>query len=297
MKQLIAFVLAIIFINLSCTKNEKEAFTYPTHDYLLVKKKLDTINAEFQKSGYKPTFIKLKKSKKSIIFFGASHVRDTLHPQFEAIKDAFLAQKPQIAFNEGGQIKEDKSFKSEGQAILEDGETGLLKHLCNNSQIKLLNGDMDTSDEFKELLKVYPKDQVLLYLACERFLNPYKSGFLAQMPIEVAYQKDFITYLTKYKFPLNTQDKSFPYIKSLYFKYFKKPLELENLVEVHDYYLLNTGIFGNIGRKSKEIRDQTLLHKIDDALNDYDRVFVVFGGSHLVAVQPGLQYIIDKKRK
>jgi hypothetical protein len=297
MMQFIAILLAIFFFSFACTNKESNVISYPTYDYLLVKKKLDTINAEFNKSGYKPTFLKLTKNNKSLVFFGASHVRDTLHPQFKAVKDAFLAQKPQVAFNEGGQIPEEKTFKSEGEAILEDGETGLLKHLCNQSQIKLINGDMDTAEEFNGLLKAFPKDQVLLYLACERFLNPYKSGFLGDMPIEAAYQKDFLTYLTKYKFPLTTQNKSFPYLKSLYFKYFKKTLELKNLVEVHDYYLLNTGAFGDIGRKSKEIRDQALLLKIDLALDSNDRVFVVFGASHLVAVQPGLQYIIDKKRK
>jgi hypothetical protein len=47
---------------------------------------------------------------------------------------------------------------------------------------------------------------------------------------------------------------------------------------------------------TKEVRDQALLMKIDSALNRYDKVLVVFGGSHRIAVQPALEQIINKKR-
>lgn len=59
-----------------------------------------------------------------------------------------------------------------------------------------------------------------------------------------------------------------------------QPLALNHLVDVHEAYLNDTGLFGRIGRASKDIRDQALLTKIDNAINEYDRVFVVFGASH-----------------
>ncbi len=71
---------------------------------------------------------------------------------------------------------------------------------------------------------------------------------------------------------------------------------LNQLVEVHEYYLTNLGDFGKIGRASKQIRDQVLLAKIDKALDTYDHVFITFGGSHLVAVKPVLKYIFEKHK-
>ncbi|MGL4630708.1 MAG: hypothetical protein ACRCVT_05820 [Leadbetterella sp.] len=287
------FFVFTLFVFCSCKSKTDKKSLYPTIDYLLVKRKLDTLNAEIKLTGYKPTFTTLTKGNKTIVFFGASHVQDSLHPQFEALRRVFIDLKPEVAFNEGGQLPDSLHFRSLGKAIEADGETGLAKYLCDNNGTKLFNGDMDTSEEFKILLKHFPKEQVFLYLAIERFLHPYKNGYLANLPIEQAYQKGFIAYLRKHNFPVDSE--SLDYIKTLYMKYFKTPLTMGTLIEVHDYYLMNTGIFGKIGRKSKDIRDQVLLQKIDDSLDTFDRVFVVFGASHWVAVQPALNYIISKK--
>lgn len=290
----IIFTLLIFFLSISC-KKEAKIENYPTINYLIVKLKLDTLNAEINKAGfYKPLVTKLNKGKKSLVFYGASHVRDTLHEQFAGISKTFINQKPEIAFNEGGQIPDSAKYLSAGRAILEEGETGLVKHLCNHAQIKLLNGDMNTKEEFAGLLAVFPKDQVLLYLACERFFNPYRQGFLGKISIEEAYKKVFLSYLEKNDFKLKQEEKKLSYLRKIYQLYFNKPLNLETLVEVHDFYLTNKGRFGDIGRHSKEIRDQVLLSKIDKAFEKYDRVFVVFGASHWVAVQPALKHIIEK---
>jgi hypothetical protein len=295
MTKLILFFISFSLI-FSCKKEEKIE-KYPTLNYFNVKQKLDIINARMMAEGiYKPIFTEIKMGKKSLVFYAASHVRDTLHGQFVGIIKIFKNQKPEIAFNEGGQVKDSVKYQSAGKAIEADGETGLLKHLCNQANIKMLNGDMNTKDEFAGLLATYPKDQLLLYLACERFLNPYRQGFLGKIPIEEAYQNDFLKYLEKYDFKLTAEEKSFIYLKTIYEKYFRKVLNLSTLVDVQDYYLTNKGRFGDIGRYSKAIRDQVLLTKIDKALNTYDRVFVVFGASHWVAVQPGLSYIMDKHK-
>lgn len=55
------------------------------------------------------------------------------------------------------------------------------------------------------------------------------------------------------------------------------------------------GKFQEIGRKSKNIRDQYLLNTIDSLLNQNDTVFVVFGGWHLLICKPGLKEIIEQK--
>jgi hypothetical protein len=48
------------------------------------------------------------------------------------------------------------------------------------------------------------------------------------------------------------------------------------LVEVHEYYLINDGVLGDMGRVTKIVHDQALLEKTDNALDACDRVFVVF---------------------
>lgn len=286
-------VVGVAFTILSCQQESNQPH-YPTIDYLTVRKKLDTLNANFAAHGYHPTVTSVKKGRKHLVFFGASHVREVDHPQFKALEQAFLAQRPQIAFNEGGQLPKSKQYPSSDSAIKAKGETGLLKYLCDRQPIDMLNGDMATKDEFAQLLKRFPKDQVYLYMAVERFLNPFRQGYNSGQSFEDAFQREHVAYLEQNGFRLSTQEKTTAYLKRLYERYFRQPLDLNHLVEMHDYYLNNTGIFGQIGRASKDMRDQALLTKIDKALATHDRVFVVFGGSHWVAVQPALHYIINK---
>ena len=275
---------------------EKEcAAQYPTIDYMLVRRKLDTLNTDWITHGYQPTVTSLTNGEKSLTFFGTSHVRNVDHPQFSALVAAFRAQKPQLAFNEGGVIPKTTRYTSVEEAIRIRGEKGVLKYLCDQANIDLLNGDMDTRAEFTELLRRFPRESVYLYMAVERFLNPFRQGYY-KGTYEVAFQREHVAYLEQNGFKLSSPEKTTAYLRRLYRRYLHKPLNLNYLIPVQDYYLTNTGILGQLGRASKDIRDQALLTKIDQALNQYDRVFVVFGGSHWVAVQPALPYLINKSR-
>ena len=287
------FMVFAFFVGLSCHQKENQS-AYPTIDYLTVRKKLDTLNADRNAHGYSPTVTVSTNGQKQLVFFGAVHVREVNHPQFGALEDLFLVQKPQIAFNEGGQIT--KQYRLREAAIEANGESGLLKYLSDRQGIAMMDGDMSVKDEFKALLERFPNEQVYLYMAVERFLNPYYQGYTKDLSYKEAFQKEYVDYLEQNGFKLTPEQKTMAYLGALYKKYFGQPLDPEHLVELHDYYLTDTGIFGKIGRASKEIRDQALLTKIDQALNKYDRVFVAFGASHWVAVQPALQYIIDKPR-
>lgn len=297
------FVLLTVIA--SCKQKGQELSTadtaYTTRDYLIVRKYLDTLNAKMQAQldstgAYTIPYTDLANGKKRLVFFGAAHGRGVGDVQFTLIEKAFMDAKPEIAFNEGGQIPENQIYPSLDSAIKHDGETGCLKYLCDQANIKMLNGDMEDKEEFEALQKTIPKDQIHLYMAIERFLNPYKHGRYNDMTLEEAYQKKFISYLDRSDFTRSAEEKTFPYVKNLYKHYLKKELNMDSLIEVHEYYLLDEGIFGNVGRATKEVRDAALLKKIDEALDKYDRVFVVFGGSHRIAVEPALKQIINKAR-
>lgn len=272
---------------------------YNVMDYRKVKLVLDTLNAkrreEIDSTGtFTIQYTELTHGKKHLIFFGTNHVRYVDHPQFQVLAKVFREMSPQIAFNEGGEIPKSQKYKSITDGILRNGETGLLKYLSDSIGIDMKDGDMDTRSEFKELLKTIPQDQVYLYMAIERFLNGYRDGYFGKKSIEKSFQDDFISYLEENGFPVTDEERNFDHVKDLYKKYFGEELVLNNLLPVHDYYLIDDGIFGDVGRRTKVVRDEALLSKIDSALYKYDRVFVVFGGSHRIAVEPALKEIIRK---
>jgi hypothetical protein len=294
-----AFILLSFF---SCTKEQQgETLAYKTRDYREVKLRLDTLNATLQAQAdstgtFTFPYTDLVNGKKHLIFYGASHTRDPKHPQFRQIENAFRGMKPEIAFNEGGQILENQTYSNIDSAVLGKGEIGLLKYLCDASGIKMMNGDMEDKQEFEELQKTIPKDQIYLYMAVERYLNGYKLGHFPGMSLEEGWNTKFIPYLRRSEFRLTPEEESLDSLKKIYKHYLQKDSSLDSLVELHEYYLTNDGVLGDVGRATKMVRDQALLHKIDNVLDQYDKVFVVFGGSHRIALEPALKQIISKKR-
>src|ERR1035437_4912123 len=106
-----------------------------------------------------PYIVDLHKNSKHLIVIGTLHSRDTANQLFADIERIFKDLKPEVAINEGGEVK--KTYTDRNSAIVKNGELGLLKFLCDNQNIKMLNGDMPDDKEFDELAKAYSKDEAL----------------------------------------------------------------------------------------------------------------------------------------
>lgn len=280
------FLLVLLF--LCACRHPAEKVSYPTRDYLVVGKMMDTIKP--------PYIVDASAGKKHVVLIGCDHNRDPKHPQFALIEQYFKKLKPQIAFNEGGQLA-DTSISSFRDGIIKHGESGALKYLSDQSHIKMLDGDMTDSAEFKAMLKKYPKDKLFLYYVMERMVIPYVNGAYGKTPFEAFYIKSVKPWFAEPGFPLNEQEQRYEYFTGIYHKYVGtdfKPV-ITNDIERFDYLNSNCE-FCAIGRASKMVRDSTLLSKIDNALNSNDRVMVTFGQGHALAIEPALRQMVAKHR-
>lgn len=278
-------------LTVACTLHKsynKKALSYRTNDYVTVGRMMDTVKT--------PYVIDLVKGKKRVVFIGCEHTRDTLHPQFRILKSYFDKLQPQIAFNEGGQVGMDIHFASYNQGILGNGETGALKYLSDGTRIKMQNGDLTDSVEFKLTLQKYSADDLLLYYMMERLVIPQLSGAYGNRPFEELYDKAIDKWFIAQGFPLLPQQRSLAYFKALYKKNLGHDFELKLTPDVEKFDYINGGDckFCAIGRTSKMLRDNFLLIKIDEALNTYDRVIVTFGHAHALAIEPALKQIINR---
>lgn len=261
---------------------------FSTIDYVTVGKMMDTIRP--------PYVIDVSHGAKRVVFIGCDHNRDTAHAQFSTITRYFNALHPQLTFNEGGQIADTLHFSTYSKAIIRDGETGALKYLSDHAGIRMMNGDLNDSLEFAITLRKYPADQLLLYYLMERLVIPYLNGAYGNGSFEEMYNKVILHWFVDEGFPVPENQRSYAYFKQLYQRYTGHPFELamNEQVELFDYINGGDCRFCAIGRSSKMVRDSILLNKIDNALNQVDRVMVTFGHGHALAVSPALQQVVDR---
>jgi hypothetical protein len=269
---------------------DDSANVYPTISYLKIK---------LGPGGQLPSnpYIKeYKAGNKQIIFCGTTHLEnnsDTGNAMFRIIEKKFFECMPTVIVNEGGDISK-KQYKSRYDAILRDGEIGLSKVLADQLLIPTINGDMPDSLEFRALLKRYSMADFLAYISTERCMW----GLVGQgVKDSTEIEKQYADFVQKYleirgALKLNTIERSFAYYKSNYERLLKRPFSLETLESTNPFD--SVSYFQTIGRASKEIRDQNLLNKIAKLLKVHDKVFVVFGGWHLLTCEPGLQQIINQ---
>ena len=283
-----AILFISIFVYFAC-KNSQSANKPPftTRSYVDIGKIFDSIQP--------PYIIDLSEGKKRLIFVGCAHQADSTHVQFSEIERLFQDLQPQIAFNEGGQFKDSTRYNRRNEAIRKEGEAGILKFLCDKQSIKMMNGDLADSLEFKLTLQKHSKEEMWLYYVVERIGIPYKYGGHGKKPFEAVFNDLVQNYFVKNGFPLTEDEKKLDFFKMLYKKYTGQIFKIEALdVESFDYVNDNCA-FCAIARTSKMVRDSVLLSKIDKALDNYDRVFVTFGHGHALAIELALKEIMQRK--
>jgi hypothetical protein len=276
----LAFLAVLMF---SCSTR-----AYRTIDYVTVGKMMDTAKV--------PYVIDLKNGKKRLVFIGCDHSRDTTSGFYKVIGQYFKELKPEIAFNEGGQVADSVHFASAAEGFQEKSETGTLKYWSDLTGIRMMNGDIPDSQEFAITLKRYPADRLFLYYIMERLVIPYLSGAYGNTPFEELYPKAVKKWFVQEGFPLDTTQQSLAYFRQIYRQYIGHDFELKLTEDIEKFDYINGGdcYFCEIGRTSKMVRDSVLLVKIDSALKRHDRVIVTFGLGHALAIQPALKKLMSK---
>lgn len=280
-------VLALFLIaGQACTKEKKTTINqWDTVDYVAVGKQMDSIRA--------PYIIDLQAKNKHLIFVGCEHTQDTTHRQFTLIDQLFAGLKPQIAFNEGGQVT--RRYPSRKEAILHNGETGCLKFACDRAGIPMMNGDLADSLEFVLMQQKYTVHDLLLYYVMERMIIPYLYGAYGKIPFNTFYDQKLPEWFVKNGLRVPEQEQSFAFYQQLYRRKMGHPLQIALTDDVEKFdYINDQCYYCAVGRASKMVRDSVLLTKIDAALAQYDRVMVTFGHGHALAVEPALKQIMRK---
>jgi len=240
-----------------------------------------------------PYVLILKNKTKQLTVVGTQHSRDTASSMFTIIENDFDELKPEIIINEGGNLN--KKYVSRNDAIKRSGELGLEKYLADKAGIKTFNGDMPDKLEFEQLTKRYSKKEALVFFASERFIFPYAFG---QYPGDLKQQYDTVFikgYLLKEKIELTKEEQTFEYYKKAYKKYFKQDFSLDNINQLDFTPFGKRNHFNDVTRTSKELRDQYLLNIVQQQLKLHNKILLVFGGWHILSIEPALRSMVSDK--
>ena len=244
-----------------------------------------------------PYILRYKKGDKELLVIGTQHSHlsnDTLNPMFDSIENLFYKFKPELIINEGGNLT--KSYTDRNSAIVKSGELGLVKFLADKVGIKTYNGDEPFGLEFEELSKAYSKEEAILFFGSERFVFPFVFGDY-EGDIDTNYVKRFIDKdYKKNNIQLTETEKTFDYYKLLYKKYFRTEFSIDTISQLDFTPFSKRHHFCDITRKSKELRDRYLLRQIEEQLRTHKKAMVVYGGWHILAIEPALKQIMDKQK-
>jgi hypothetical protein len=289
--------ISVLFLGCGNSQSDKNvksdtAHIYPTVSYLDIKLDAGRLPSN-------PYILEFTNGRKKIVFCGTNHltdISDTGNSMFTKIEEKCFSFRPDVCLNEGGDISQ-KKYASRKDALLKDGEIGLTKILADSLKVKCINGDMTEEFEFRELLKKYSTEEFIAYVVNERLMwGLVGHNISRQEDVEKEYKnfiKKYIMELGKVK--LTETQQSFNFFKSGFEKTLGRPFDINRPEPTNPFE--PTSKFQQIGRTSKEIRDQNLMKTIDRLLDTNDKIFVVFGGWHLLTCKPGLEEIINRKRE
>jgi hypothetical protein len=290
MKPLAVILFLFLFVGQSSCHIVKNG-PYLTRNYVHVGHMMGHLQA--------PYVIDLTNGQKRLVFIGCDHDNDSTKREFVELGRYFTTLKPQIAFNEGGQVKPEKHYASRNEAIYSNAEIGYLKFLSDQAGINMMSGDLAENLEYSLMSQKYPKKELFLYYVMERLVIPYLQGAYGKKSFDELYSSDgIVKWFSEQGLPLTENGTKLTYFKQLYQSYMGHPFELSVNEDIEKFDYINGGDcrFCAVGRTSKMVRDSVLLSKIDHALDQYDRVIVTFGHGHALAVEPALKQIIRRKR-
>ena len=245
-----------------------------------------------------PYVIDLANNGRRLIIIGTQHSRDSLNPMYQEMEQIFYDVEPEVIINEGGDLN--KTYFSLNEAIAKDSDLGFDKYLADKAGIRTVNGDEPQRQEFEELSEAYSKEEALVYYAAERFIFPYI--FQDVRKDFVASYEEYTANLVRYdSIPLSPAEQQFSYFQNTYNDYFDKKFDINELersfehMNQLDFIPFSTAHhFNEVSRTSKELRDKYLLRTIEEQLYKHDKVMVVYGGWHVLAIEPALTQIIER---
>ncbi|TWT18265.1 hypothetical protein [Luteimonas wenzhouensis] len=228
---------------------------------------------------------------KHIVVLGTRHAFDPTSPMYPRIEKVFSRVRPQLVLHESEAPAELKSMPRD-QAIKVGADLGFAVHLASKHGAATRSADAPLRDEINALLGMYSPQDVLVFLTAQRLIGNVKAPNLDSAAAE--YPEFFARYLVGNGFPARVEWKTWSGFLDAYENVTGQPLSPGTWDRDLFSPIKRTGRLSDLARSTNAVRDRHLLTEIRRALRDHDRVVVVFGSWHVLALEPVLEGVLKQ---
>jgi len=246
--------------------------------------------------GQVPYIYSLNNKGQSLYYFGAKHVMDPKHPQFDYLHEQWLnfldnKTKEEIIVVCEGEVNE-KNLSNLDDAIKKHGESGAIVFWANQENIQTVRPEPTIEDDANELLKKFSKEEIFYFYIIRGIVS-------WQRKVEPG---DFNVYILKsverYKNIFNWEDFDFSFdttILNEHKKLFGKELDLNDkeFLRKIPVPVGNISIINEVARTSSQNRNFFILDNIEKLWNKGKNMFIVFGASHAIMQERAIREIVE----
>jgi hypothetical protein len=225
---------------------------------------------------------------KHLVVLGTHHDRDLRSPMYARLERALRQARPEVIIHEGV-VPANLMTEPLPAAIERAADLGMTATLAPKLGARLRSGDAPARSEIEGLLNRHRTLDVFVFLVAQRFVGSDRHPDASSL--ERDYSSFVHDYLEGNRFPLVDEWRAWEGFRKAFLQVTGRSFSALDW----DPELLNptyrTGALSDVVRSSEDFRDASLVAAIQDELQQHDRVAVVFGCLHILAIQPELESV------
>jgi hypothetical protein len=245
-----------------------------------------------------PFVARYSQGQKELYFLATNHEHYIHSATFQLLDDVLKKSKVQVMVLQGiesslgdnpASMIQNAVNVGQGEFFL-DGERQYAIDRAVKGKMKFVGGEPDEQHLSNELIKKgYALTDLLSFYFVRQITEYQRNGLIDDVPVETLYQRFMVAQSKKNKIPessLLTYEKFLSwYEQGNQQKFLIKNINSETAAPESEGQLLTQKIAAIIGRE----RDLHIVNVIAEMLNRYDKVFVIYGGSHFLTQQLALE--------
>jgi hypothetical protein len=226
-----------------------------------------------------------KSGKKHLVVLGTYHLLDPHAPMYQRMAAIFDRVQPQFILHES-LAPDDLATETRDQAIRRGADLGFTVQLARQLDTPTESADVPAQAEMTELLAHHPAREVFVYLVATRLVGSYPNPDLQEAASE--YPSFFHAQIIGNGVPVQHGWETWDGFLREYREVTGQSVTAKTWDPRRLDPTLKMGRLNEVARTSDSLRDRYVLTAIRKSLQRYDRVIVVFGSAHVVALESAL---------